>query len=129
FAQKLRQRLTADGKQKFFMFGEAFDGRDELVGAYTKTDLPAQADLDSENLCVTDGKPITGDQLDSVFYFPQYFTAIRDVFQLDQSTKRIEDLWARRATDWGTSAPENGIGVAPDHFPVNFIDNHDVPRF
>ena len=130
FTQKLRQRIVKkDGKNKFLMFGEAFDGRDQLVGAFTKTDPPAADELASENQCVTDGQPITGDQLDSVFYFPQYFNAIRDVFQTGLGTKRIEDLWTARATTWGTSAPNLGVGVAPNQIPINFIDNHDVPRF
>ena len=129
FSQKVRQRLAKDGKKNFFMFGEAFDGRDQLVGAFTKNDLPSEADLASENECVTDGKPITGDQLDSVFYFPQYFSAIRDVFQDGLSTKRIEDLWTNRALDWGTAAADLGVGIPPNQIPVNFIDNHDVPRF
>jgi alpha-amylase len=111
------------------MFGEAFDGRDVLVGAYTKVELPSEADLASENACVTDGVAITGDQLDSVFYFPQHFQAMRDVIRDGQSTKRLEDLWAARLVNYGTTPPEGGIGVAPTHALVNFIDNHDVPRF
>jgi alpha-amylase len=129
FTQKLRQRLAKKGKEKFFMFGEAFDGRDVLVGAYTKVELPSEADLASENACVTDGVAITGDQLDSVFYFPQHFQAMRDVIRDGQSTKRLEDLWAARLVNYGTTPPEGGIGVAPTHALVNFIDNHDVPRF
>ncbi|MFO0546768.1 MAG: alpha-amylase family glycosyl hydrolase [Polyangiaceae bacterium] len=129
FTQKVRQRLAEKGKNKFIMFGEAFDGRDNLVGSFTKNDLPSDDQLASENECVTDGREITGDQLDSAFYFPQYFTAVRDVFQLGLSTKRIEDLWAQRQTNWGTEATELGVGVAPASMPINFIDNHDVPRF
>jgi glycosidase len=129
FSQKLRQRLAKGGKNKFIMFGEAFDGRDNLVGAYTKTDLPPPDQLALENQCVTDGIPLTGDQLDSVFYFPQYFQAIRDVFQSGLSTKRIEDLWKQRPDHFGTTAPDLGIGVPPSDVPINFIDNHDVPRF
>ncbi len=85
--------------------------------------------LARENECVTDGLAITGDQLDSVFYFPQHFQAIRDVFQQAKATKPIETLWANRTTTWGTVAPELGIGIPPSDVPINFIDNHDVPRF
>jgi len=129
FSQKLRDRLARNGKERFFMFGEAFDGRDQLVGAFTKNDLPPATDQVAENACVSDGKEITGDQLDSVFYFPQYFTAIRDVFQLGLGTKRIEDLWAKKPVNYGTEAPRGGIGVTPIQSLVNFVDNHDVPRF
>lgn len=130
FTQKVRQRIVEkDGKKNFFMFGEAFDGRDPLIGSFTKNDIEPGANLDDEQRCVTDGKPITGDQLDSVFYFPQYFTGVRDIFQNAGPTKPLEDLWTQRSTTWGTEAPALGIGVPPDHIPVNFIDNHDVPRF
>ncbi len=129
FTQKVRQRLDADGKKNFFMFGEAFDGRDALIGSFTQADLPPQAELDQENECVTDGKPITGDQLDSVFYFPQYFTGVRDLFQSNLATKPLQDLWEQRPSTWGNQAPSLGIGIPPSDFPVNFIDNHDVPRF
>lgn len=129
FAQKMRQRLADKGKNNFIMFGEAFDGRDNLIGAYTKNDLPPEDQLAYENECVTDGRELTGDQLDSVFYFSQYFTAIRDVFQLGQPTTRIQQLWDLRPIHWGTEAAELGTGVAPVDMPINFIDNHDVPRF
>jgi alpha-amylase len=129
FTQKLRQRLAEKGKKRFFMFGEAFDGRDQLVGAFTKNDLPPESEMAKENACVSDGKKLTGDQLDSVFYFPQHFTAIRDVFQSGQGTQRIADLWANKPLNYGTEAPAGGIGVPPTKALVNFIDNHDVPRF
>jgi alpha-amylase len=134
FTQKVRQRLKAKGKDKFFMFGEAFDGRDDLVGSYTKNDLPSATDLARENECFDD-EPIggvasvTGDQLDSVFYFPQHFQAMRDVFRDGRSTKRLEDLWNARTVNYGTTPPADGVGLAPSDALVNFIDNHDVPRF
>ncbi|MSP25278.1 MAG: alpha-amylase [Myxococcales bacterium] len=129
FTQKVRQRLAAKGKERFFMFGESFDGRPDVVGAYTKIELPSDEQLSRENSCVHDGRAITGDQLDSVFHFPQYFTAIRDVFQHGLSTDRIEALWQDRTKHYGSIAPELGVGVAPVSALVNFIDNHDVPRF
>lgn len=129
FTQKVRQRLDKKGKKRFLMFGEVFDGKDELNGIFTKNDLPSEEELASENACVTEGPSITGDQLDSVFYFPQHFQAIRDVFQQAKATKPIETLWANRTTTWGTVAPELGIGIPPSDVPINFIDNHDVPRF
>jgi glycosidase len=130
FSQRMRQRLAAQGKTNFFMFGEAFDGRDELIGSFTKNDAPAPADLDRENECATkDGPPVDGDQLDGVFYFSQYFQVIRDVFQQGKPTKQIEDLWAMRPKHFGTEPQKLGTGVAPMKTLVNFLDNHDVPRF
>jgi alpha-amylase len=129
FAQKIRQRLAPEGKRNFYMFGEAFDGRDELVGAFTMNDLPEAVDLARENLCVINGIPITGDQLDGVFYFPQYYTAIQNVFTNSQATQQIQDLWTARLTDFGTVPMVGGIGIPPTRAQVNFLDNHDVPRF
>ena len=126
FTQRVRQRLASQGKSKFFMFGEAFDGRDDLVGSFTQQMLPDPSEADC---AAGTGQPLSGDQLDSAFYFPQHFQAIRDVFQQAQSTDRIQTLWAQRATTWGTVAPASGIDVAPADIPVNFLDNHDVPRF
>jgi alpha-amylase len=126
FTQRLRQRLGQQGKNKFFMFGEAFDGKDDLVGSFTQQLAPDPAELPC---AMGTGQPLSGDQLDSAFYFPQYFQAIRDVFQQGQSTDRIQALWQQRATNWGTVAPVAGIDVAPADIPVNFLDNHDVPRF
>jgi glycosidase len=129
FTQKVRQRLDGQGKKRFFMFGEAFDGRPELVSAYTRHDLPSASQLERENACVSDGRMVTGDQLDGMFEFPQHFRVIRDVFQQSQSTDRIEALWTERAMIYGDAPNELGTGVAPRETLVSFIDNHDVPRF
>lgn len=129
FTQKVRQRLADGGKQRFFMFGEAFDGRPELVGTYTKNDQPSMAQQQREASCVTDGRALTGDQLDAMFHFPQYYQVFRDVFQLGLSTDRIETLWQERSLHYGDEAVELGSGVKPIEALVNFIDNHDVPRF
>ncbi|MCC6528373.1 MAG: alpha-amylase [Polyangiaceae bacterium] len=129
FAQKVRQRLAAQGKERFFMFGEAFDGRPELVGAYTQTDLPSADQLERENTCVHDGLALTGDQLDGVFHFPQYYTVVRDVLQQGLSTDRIEGLWSARSLYYGATPTQLGTGIPPVKTLVNFLDNHDVPRF
>ncbi len=125
FTQRVRQRLGEQGKHNFIMFGEAFDGRDDLVGSFTQQIAPDEGEL----ACASQGPALSGDQLDSAFYFPQYFQAIRDVFQQAQSTDRIQALWEQRTETWGTTAPTGGIGIAPSDIPVNFLDNHDVPRF
>lgn len=147
FTQRLRQRLAEQGKTNFLMFGEVFDGRDDLLGSFTKHEILGDADLvrllgqtpgsdpsDEEQLaaegsCDPGGPPLTGDQIDSVFYFSQHFQAVRDVFASAQSTDRIQSLWESRPTTWGTEPNELGIGVSPDRMPINFIDNHDVARF
>ena len=147
FTQRLRRRLADQGKTNFLMFGEVFDGRDDLLGSYTKHEIlgdadvirflgrePAQDPTDDEQLmaeqaCALDGQPITGDQIDSVFYFSQHFQAIREVFQDAQSTDRIQALWENRENTWGTEPNALGVGLAPNEIPINFLDNHDVARF
>jgi alpha-amylase len=112
FAGATRKRLAAENKNKFLMFGEAFDGNDQLVGSYTGPGA-----------------------LDSVFYFPQHFTVFSNVFEnayskrTAQGTAQIEQLWDQKTIDYGTQPQPGGIGIAPYKALVNFIDNHDVPRF
>lgn len=106
FAPEVRRRLAERGKTNFFMFGEAFDGRDDLIGSFT---LPGR--------------------LDSVFYFSQKFRVFDDVFMNGGPTTGIEALLTERAANYGHEPQAGGIGVAPDAALVNFIDNHDVSRF
>jgi glycosidase len=112
FAGNTRQRLAAEGKTDFLMFGEAFDGDDRLIGSYTGPGA-----------------------LDSVFYFSQHFTVFQNVFEnaydatKAQGTDQIQKLWGQKQTNYGTQPQPGGIGVPPYKALVNFIDNHDVPRF
>jgi alpha-amylase len=112
FTARVRERIVPQGKTNFIMFGEAFDGNDQLLGSYT---VPGE--------------------LDSVFYFSQHFQVYQDVFQsahdptAQKGTKQIEDLWTARATNYGATPQDNGIGVPPFKALVNFLDNHDQPRF
>jgi glycosidase len=112
FSKAVRQRLAAQGKANFLMFGEAFDGNDELLGSFTRPG-----------------------ELDSVFYFSQHFQVFRDVFQnahdvkTQKGTSQIRTLWESRAKSYGSAPQDNGIGVAPTKALVNFLDNHDVSRF
>ncbi len=129
FTQRVRTRLAEQGKENFLMFGEIFDGRDDLIGSYTKIELPDEATLQREQSCVPDGQPITGDQLDSAFYFSQHFQAVRGVFQDAGPTDQIRSLWEQRRTTWGTEPAANSTGLVPSDIPINFLDNHDVARF
>jgi len=112
FSQGVRKRLAASGKHNFLMFGEAFDGNDELLGSYT---VPGE--------------------LDSVFYFSQHFQVFDDIFKnahnppSQHGTKQIEGLWRDREKYYAKVPQENGIGIAPTKALVNFLDNHDVSRF
>jgi glycosidase len=112
FAGAVRNRLAARGKSNFLMFGEAFDGNDQLLGSYT---VPGE--------------------LDSVFYFSQYYTAIRNVFMnahdptMQGGTDQIASLWAAKTTNYNTAPQQGGIGIPAAKALVNFLDNHDVGRF
>lgn len=106
FAPEVRRRLADAGKNNFFMFGEAFDGRDDLIGSYTH-----------------EGR------LDSVFYFSQKFRVFDDVFLNGGPTSGIQTLLDLRDVNYGHTPQAGGIGLRPDQVLVNFIDNHDVSRF
>ncbi len=106
FAPEVRRRVADAGKTNFFMFGEAFDGRDDLIGSFTQPG-----------------------RLDSVFYFSQKFRVFDDVFANGGPTTGIQRLLDDRAVNYGHEPQPGGIGVAPSQALVNFIDNHDVSRF
>jgi alpha-amylase len=106
WGEQVRTRLKKAGKTNFIMFGEAFDGSDKLVGSYTHKGM-----------------------MDSVFYFPQRFQVFNDVFRRNGPTANVERLLTARETHYGKEAQAGGIGIAPNRALVNFMDNHDVPRF
>lgn len=103
---RMREKADSVGKQNFFMFGEAFDGDDELIGSYT---------FDGE--------------MDSAFYFSQKFQVFDDVFKWGGATSGIEALWTARETNYSDQAHPGGVGAPPQQVLVNFMDNHDVARF
>ncbi len=106
------------GKKNFFIFGEAFTGIDWLLASYTG-----------------------GDMFDGVFYFSQKFQVFDDVFKRGNPTAQVESLLNARlngvdghpgyAAAGNANGPEdeNGNLIAPRSLLVNFMDNHDVPRF
>ncbi|HTJ41695.1 MAG TPA: alpha-amylase family glycosyl hydrolase [Kofleriaceae bacterium] len=135
FLDRMRKKAHDLGKQNFFLFGEAFDGNDALIGSYT---FPGH-----------DAKGGFG-RFDSVFYFSQYYRGVNPVFKQDAPTHNLECLYnsrmGRNTTDafcqnngypagptfynQPVAMPEDGgIGVAPQQVLVNFLDNHDLPRF
>ncbi|MFC1706553.1 alpha-amylase family glycosyl hydrolase [Planctomycetota bacterium] len=107
FCPAMRLSALAKGKQNFFMFGEAYDGDDQLCGSYT----------------------LTEGMVDSVFNFPEKYVAMNGVIAWGGKTRNIENLWNARNGHYKTTPQANGVGVAPLNIPVNFVDNHDVTRF
>lgn len=135
FTDRMRQKAHDLGKDNFFIFGEGFDGSDELIGAYT--------------FGGTDSAGAFG-RFDSMFYFAQKYRGIDAVFAQGQPTKNLECLYNSRmgragadpycsmngfaaGPTYGTvahaPATAGGIGLPPNQVMVNFIDNHDLPRF
>lgn len=112
FLPHVRQALAAKRKDNFLMFGEAFDGDDQLLGSYTRPG-----------------------EFDSVFYFSQHYTVYRNVFEFAhdpktaQGTTQIQTLWEQKTVNYGNTPQPGGIGQPPSQVLVNFIDNHDVDRF
>jgi alpha-amylase len=93
------------------MFGEVFDGNDELVGSYTQND-----------------------ELDSTFYFPQKFV-LEGVVKSGSPTSELQGLYDRRIANYCSDSTGNceavkeTHGVYPTSLLVNFLDNHDVGRW
>ncbi len=121
FCPRIRRFAKSLGKRNFFMFGEAFDGHDDLLASY-----------------------VGREQVDSVFYFSQKYIVFDGVFQNGNPTRDIETLFKNRLGDPGdpsfvplypdepnTDGPVDSEGnpVSPRKLLVNFIDNHDVARF
>ena len=141
FAPAIRAHAKKLGKKNFFMFGEAFDGKDFVLGSYTH-----------------------GEGVDSVFYFSAKYTIFDGVFGGSSPTRSAQTLYDQRSKlipfgpeQVSTKCPENaqdndpaitrcrpmysdqpktngltdneGNGLNPRQLLVHFIDNHDVPRF
>ena len=135
FTDRIRKKARDLGKHNFFIFGEGFDGDDELIGSYT--------------FGGTDARGSFG-RFDSMFYFSQKYRGIDAVFANGEPTKNLECLYNSRygvgagdpycaangfpagptyQTTPHAASAEGGIGLAPTQVMVNFLDNHDLPRF
>ena len=75
----MRAHAKSLGKDNFFMFGEAFDGKDFLLGSYTH-----------------------GQGVDSVFYFSAKYQIFDGVFGAGGSTDAVRSLYEGRSAplDW-----------------------------
>ncbi len=135
FTDRMRAKAKRVGKQNFFIFGEGFDGNDDLIGSYTWGGTDAAGKFG---------------RFDSMFNFPQKYRGIDPVFANGAPTKHLECLYnsrmGRNPTDPfcmaqgyspGPTYPgvphakseDGGVGLAPNQLSVNFLDNHDLPRF
>lgn len=123
FTPAMREYAESIGKKNFLIFGEAFDGNDELLGSFTKND-----------------------EMDSVFYFSQKFQVFDAIFKHGAPTKNFESLYNLRMNRNADGSPlaegekprygtvsgvtdADGKVLSPQKILVNFMDNHDLPRF
>ncbi len=123
FTPAMRDYAESIGKKNFLIFGEAFDDSDELLGSFTKNN-----------------------EMDSVFYFSQKFQVFDAIFKYGAPTKKFETLYNLRMNKSadGSPLPEDekprygtvsgvydadGKILSPQKILVNFMDNHDLPRF
>jgi len=67
--------------------------------------------------------------LDSVAYFSQKYWVYDGVFKNGDPTSQVAALMEMRETNYGDSLHQGGLGLYPGELLVNFMDNHDVPRF
>ncbi len=104
FCPRIRKRAAELGKNNFLMFGEVFDGDNKKVGQYTHKDM-----------------------LDTLFNFAQKYT-IDGVFKYGAGTSQLKANYEARYRDF-SGEPSKGIGLNSRQTAVNFLDNHDVPRF
>lgn len=112
FSPAIRQFAADHGKRDFLIFGEAFDGDDELLGSFTYDAM-----------------------MDSVFNFSQKFQVIDGVFGAGGPTSQIEahydqrdELYSDQPHPLGPTDSE-GNGLSSHDLMINFVDNHDIPRF
>ena len=119
FAPAMRTFAQRLGKDNFFMFGEAFDGDDRLLGSYTQ-----------------------GEGVDSVFYFSAKYRVFNGVFGNGDATANVQRLYEERDAEDEPGRPrysqtpkqngptsDDGTPLVSRQLLVHFLDNHDVPRF
>ena len=68
-------------------------------------------------------------EVDSTFYFSQKFNVFDGVFKNGAPTTQIEAQFQRKQAAYASTVNDDGIGIPATAAMVNFMDNHDVPRF
>ncbi len=102
FCPAIHAYAATNGDTNFFMFGETFNGSETMVGSYTGSE---------------GGGPF---KFDSVLDYPLYY-AINSVFATASgATSQIQTHYNAVAADYDPAAQMQ---------LVNFLDNHDNPRF
>ncbi len=130
FSQKVRQRLSADGKRTSSCSARRSTANDALVGSFTQNgatpgmpvapqDFLGVPSLQGRAACVlpatTSRSPATCWTAPSTF--PQYYTVVAGVLHNGGPTQPIEDLWSMRQSNWGDIPARGGVGVPPASSP------------
>ena len=102
FCPAIHSNAATSGNTNFFMFGEAFNSSETLVGSYTGTE---------------GGGPF---KFDSVLDYPLYFTVNSVFATASGATSLIENHYNAVAANYDPAAQMQ---------LVTFLDNHDNPRF
>ncbi|MFZ0826679.1 MAG: alpha-amylase family glycosyl hydrolase [Verrucomicrobiia bacterium] len=102
FCPAIHAYAAANGNTNFFMFGEAFNGSESLVGSYTGTE---------------GGGPF---KFDSVLDYPLYFTLNSVFATAGGATSLIQNHYNAVAANYDAASQMQ---------LVTFLDNHDNPRF
>ncbi len=102
FCPAIHGYAAANGNTNFFMFGEAFNRSENLVGSYTGSE---------------GGGPF---KFDSVLDYPLYFIAQSVFAKGNGNTAQIENHYRTVDADYDPAARMQ---------LVTFLDNHDNPRF
>ncbi|HJL19227.1 MAG TPA: alpha-amylase family glycosyl hydrolase [Sandaracinaceae bacterium LLY-WYZ-13_1] len=105
FCGRLRARLAALGKERFFLLGEVFTGSAEVLASYTQLD-----------------------QLDAAFAFDLKVDLIDGVILEGRPPAIARGALRDHAALFPASPQPNGIGLDPWAARVVFADNHDVWR-
>ena len=106
WAPAVHAHCDSIGKSRFFMFGESFDGDDGKNGSYTGT---------------VGGGPY---KLDSMLYYPMYFTASYAFRNADPA-----DSFTSPAQISGRYGNLSSYDPTSREQLVTFLDNHDNARF
>jgi glycosidase len=102
FCPAIHSYAATHGNTNFFMFGEAFNSSENLVGSYTGTQ---------------GGGPF---KFDSVLDYPLYFIIKKVFASASGATSLIQNHYNAVATNYAPAAQMQ---------LVTFLDNHDNPRF
>ena len=102
FCPAIHAYAAANGSSNFFIFGEAFNGSEALVGSYTGTQ---------------GGGPF---KFDSVLDYPLYYAINRVFATASGATSLIQNHYDAVAAHYDPAAQMQ---------LVTFLDNHDNPRF